>query len=478
VFPAAEVTQSFLPRAFGPTGDVLGISRIWEAAGIDTNRFVTPTSNNHYIQGEDIVLDRVSTSTADFSLTEDSIVFGSPNIRAVFGFRWTTYRTGALWDTAVENGFGRVDVNLNEYSYRVKFSSNTQNKHVATIEDFKCVFNLPASPIFDGTVTETTRQLFATLKGPMEASLNNSFSAIIKNTLQTTMNTLLTNAQSSQTLSWSYGGRSLSKTINLTPTTLTPFRDGNFVIITSGDLQKETPQISEQIFGPKHPVSLISDSTVGAQNDDICFVFTDGLLDNLVTANTDFFSLYQINLNKNSGHQQYYPFNLWQFWEVTLYDLTLFSKIGTGEGQFAQTDTISMFCNFTQNADAAVILQDGRVQVGLHFRCLLNILNSRTGTTEILKDFTFDQTLTARFSVSGNALNAAVEAGEITNIQNVIVDSPNVRSDLANRFQIPLNSEIKNNAKIFGLNGLRFNHISGKTAAPSRVGENLSICFR
>jgi hypothetical protein len=467
-----------LPRAFGPTGDVLGINKIWEAVGIDTNRFVTPTSNNYYIQGQDVILERVSTSTADSSLTEDSIVFGSPNIRAVFGFRWTTYRTGTLWDTEVENGYGRVDVNVDAYSYRVKFSSNTQSKHISTIEDFNCNFNLPASPIFDGTVTETTRQLFATLKAPMQASMNSSFCGKIKSTLQTTMNTLLTNAQSSQTLSWSYGGNSLSKTINLTPITLTPFRDGNFVIITSGDLQKKTPDVSEQIFGPKHPVSLISDSNVGVQNDDICFILTDGLLDNLVTANTNFFSQYQINLNKNSGHQQYYPFNLWQFWEVTLYDLTLFSKIGKEEGQFAQTDTISMFCNFTQQAQGAVILEDGRVQVGLNFRCLLNILNSRTGITEILKDFTFDQTLTARFSVSGNALNAAVEAGEITNIQNVIVDSPNVRSDLANRFQIPLNSEIQNNAKIFGLNGLRFNHISGKTAAASRIGENLSICFR
>lgn len=134
---SADFTQSFLPRAFGPTGDILNVETIWELVGILSNKFDTPVKNNHYVQGQYLTFSRGNPSQAAYDLTADSIKFSSPSsLRGVFIFQWQTFTKGTLWDTKVDEGSGHIEYSMNNYKYDVKFSEDTSKKFAATIENF------------------------------------------------------------------------------------------------------------------------------------------------------------------------------------------------------------------------------------------------------------------------------------------------------------------------------------------------------
>lgn len=216
----------------------------------------------------------------------------------------------------------------------------------------------------------------------------------------------------------------------------------------------------------------ISDDSLKAQQEDICFIFTDELVDTLIRTNVNFFQQYKIVVNQDSGNQRYYPFNLWQFWEATLYDNELYKMIGNEVGKYKQTDPVTMNCNFTAPQDPSTITSDGKLSVTLNYKCTLDLKDSLDGNKiKHLYEFTFDHKLSASFYLTGNILNARVETGE------VVLTGKQFMDDLRARFQFPLNLEIINNAKLFGANGIKFNYITGKQIKTSRVGENLEICL-
>ena len=120
---------------------------------------------------------------------------------------------------------------------------------------------------------------------------------------------------------------------------------------------------------------------------------------------TKFYKQYTVLVNANSGNSKYYPFNLWQFWEVTLYDNTLYQKIGKELGKFVQTDPITINCNST-GTTPATITSIGQIQLNSNYSCALNIADSNNGgKLTSLKNFTFDQQLTLGFTISGTSLN-------------------------------------------------------------------------
>jgi len=277
-----------------------------------------------------------------------------------------------------------------------------------------CEFNLLIDPVYTTEVKqEMTRQLFPLLKGPLQRDLNLTFCSTVKVSLQSTVTSLLKSAQTSQKLSWTYGGYSMSKTLSLTPTNTEPFKENLFVITTNGTLKSNIYDLKKDKFRQENELQQISDSGLRAQTDDICFIFTDELIVKMINTNIDFYKQVDIVLNQDSTNQKYFPFNMWQFWEVTLYDLSLFNKIGNEEGQYRQTDPITMNCNFT-NGNGSMINPDGSLTAKLSYRCLVKVKDTnRGGVVVILKDFTFDHNLSAKFKLTGEVLNAEVYKGEI-----------------------------------------------------------------
>lgn len=469
-----------MPRGFGSTGDILGVETVWTNVGFLTNKFVTPTVNRAYIQGKDIIFTRGTSSTPTFQLANKSIQFATPSsLKGVVNFNWETFRTGIFWDTSIDTGFGSAEFSMKSYSYDVTFSEDANRKFNGTITNFICEFDLPLNPIYEKEPTETTRNLFPELKAPILSALNTLYCPKIKATLQTYLNTLITTAQASQTINWSYGGLTATKTLTLTPTNTDPFKDGNFVITSNGTLSHiHGVEACENNFRLERSLNEISDKNVHAQQEDLCFILTDELIISLINTNINFFKQYQIVVNQNSGNQKYYPFNLWQFWEATLYDLSLFELIGNELGKFRQVDPITINCNFTGSQNFK-ISPEGDINVDILFSCVLNIKDSNDGgKIKALKEFTFEQFLVGGFFMNGDALNARVTTGQIKNIKGLVLNSEDILNDLRQRFEFPLNSEITNNAKLFGLNGVRFSYIKNKQIRTAKVGENLEICFK
>lgn len=469
---SADFTQSFLPRAFGPTGDILKMETVWNTTGILQQRFDTPVQNNNYIQANFLYFMKGSSSVATPTLNENTIQFASPtSVKGEFGFQWETFTRGVLWDSRVESGSGQIEFSMKEYRYGVRFAETANKRFNATIVDFVCNFDITLNPTWNGTPRDITRTLFPNLRAPINATLNNFFCSRILAQLQLRANNLLTEAQNSQTFNWAYGGFTARKTINLNPTNTSPFKDGNFVITSNGNLALAEDGENDTML-LQGGLLQISDDSLKVQNDDICFIFTDELINSLISTNVNFFGQYKILLNDKSNFQRYYPFNLWQFWEATLYDQELFKLIGTEPGKFRQTDPISMSCSFTAPTKSSMITTDGNMQITLNYHCTLDIKDSLDGNKiKPLYSFTFDHVMTAKFYLVGITLNARVETGEVRNL------SMNFLDDLRQRFQMPLNIEIQNNALLFGQTGLKFSYILNKQIRPAKVGENLEICM-
>jgi hypothetical protein len=413
---AADFTQSFTPQAFNIKGDVLGIERIWkDKVGILTSRFVTPTQSNHYIQGTNLRFVRGSSGTVKQNIVGTALKFDTPSdITGLFDFSWATYRSGFIRDTLIESGRAQIEFSIKSYQYDLNFTESSQSLFEGTIANYLCEFNLLIDPVYTTEVKqEMTRQLFPLLKGPLQRDLNLTFCSTVKVSLQSTVTSLLKSAQTSQKLSWTYGGYSMSKTLSLTPTNTEPFKENLFVITTNGTLKSNIYDLKKDKFRQENELQQISDSGLRAQTDDICFIFTDELIVKMINTNIDFYKQVDIVLNQDSTNQKYFPFNMWQFWEVTLYDLSLFNKIGNEEGQYRQTDPITMNCNFT-NGNGSMINPDGSLTAKLSYRCLVKVKDTnRGGVVVILKDFTFDHNLSAKFKLTGEVLNAEVYKGEI-----------------------------------------------------------------
>jgi hypothetical protein len=138
------------------------------------------------------------------------------------------------------------------------------------------------------------------------------------------------------------------------------------------------------------------------------------LIFQLISTNIDFYKQYNVVVNGNSGNQKYYPFNLWQFWEVTLYDLSLYNKIGKEAGMYRQSDPVTLNCNF-EDASGSLITADGLIQAKLKYSCSLNLQDSnQSGKIVALKQFTFVHTLTGKFQLTADTLNAKVYLGTIS----------------------------------------------------------------
>jgi hypothetical protein len=272
IMGAAQFTQSFLPRAFAINGDVLGITPLWKnTVKIITSRFTTAVQNGHYIQGSNLNLVRGSASTVQYTMTSNEIKFNSPpSFSGVFDFSWETYRQGTFRDTLIDDGRGVAEFSMKEYSYTVKFTQNAKNNFEATITDFACVFKLDIDPIYSGTPKqEITKTLFPLLKIPIEKDLNVTYCDRLKTSIQSTLNTLLTNAQTDQKISWSYDKRSQTKTLSLTPMNTDPFKEGTFIITANGALNQENHQSDQNIMKLERSLVEISDSGLGVQADDV-----------------------------------------------------------------------------------------------------------------------------------------------------------------------------------------------------------------
>mmetsp|Transcript_17428 Transcript_17428/g.20249 ORF Transcript_17428/g.20249 Transcript_17428/m.20249 type:complete len:379 (-) Transcript_17428:365-1501(-) len=352
-----EITLSFVPRAFSANGDVLGANVIWYEAGFVTNAFKSEATNGYYVQGKDIIYSRSTITPGTSSFTNDTIVYTNPQLlRGTLGFRWETFKVGTLWDTSVETGYGQVEFQMSNYSYDVQFTQDSSSKFIAIAKNFVCNFTVVNDPTYNGTVQEVTKQAFPMLKGPLLANLNANYCPKILNYIQLTLTNFLKASQTSQSLDWVYGGFSTRKTLNLSPINKDPFKDGKFVIISTGGITQ-----IQQAPAKEKKFLLVSDEELHDQQSDICIVMTNSMINSLIKLNSDFFGQYKIVLTEKSGNQKYYPFNLWQFWEATLYDLTLYEKIGKEIGKFKQTDPITLNCNYTGGASPK-ITSEGKIQ--------------------------------------------------------------------------------------------------------------------
>lgn len=131
-----KLTQSFLPRAFGPTGDIIGVEIIWPLAGNLTTRFATEVINGYYVQGTNLKWSRSSSKPSEITITRDTVQVKSPSdFSGGMTFTWTTYKTGYIRDTVYDTGNARVDFTAPQYQYDIKLSKSG-NKFVSKLENF------------------------------------------------------------------------------------------------------------------------------------------------------------------------------------------------------------------------------------------------------------------------------------------------------------------------------------------------------
>ena len=259
------------------------------------------------------------------------------------------------------------------------------------------------------------------------------------------------------------------------PTNVEPFDSQLFVLIGDSSITE-----SSNLFVPslKNDVQLVSDAGLGTQVDDACILLNRDLINQMININIDFYKQYSIVVNGNSGGQKYYPFNLWQFWEVTLYDLNLYSKIGKEKGTYEQVDPITLKCAF-QSMKSMTVTSLGNLDVVLTFNCTLELVDSNNNNQVVkLYDFTFDTNTESIFYWNGQYLNAKIEQASVVNVLNLTLTSVDVLEDLTNRIEKPFISELLQNVKLFGSTGIKLDFVLHKAVSSSLVGENLQVCFR
>eukprot|EP00344_Euplotes_crassus_P001924 CAMPEP_0197005280 /NCGR_PEP_ID=MMETSP1380-20130617/28683_1 /TAXON_ID=5936 /ORGANISM="Euplotes crassus, Strain CT5" /LENGTH=206 /DNA_ID=CAMNT_0042424369 /DNA_START=863 /DNA_END=1483 /DNA_ORIENTATION=+ len=196
----------------------------------------------------------------------------------------------------------------------------------------------------------------------------------------------------------------------------------------------------------------------------------------LIEANVEFYQKKDLIASRESATQRFYPFNLWQFWETALYDIDNLDRIGTEQGQFRQTDPITIECTI-RGVDNTVINNDGTINTQILYRCTLNVFDSNNGRVKTtLNDFTFHQQITASISLNGRVINGQIDDIRIANLNGILDNALDVRNNIVHRFPLNVNTQLQ--ARLFGMNGISFNFIEGKEAIASRQGNNLQICFR
>jgi hypothetical protein len=476
-------TQTYLPRAFGPTGDLLGVEQIWAAAAILTTKFSTDVKDDHYMQGANLVWSRSSSKPSAISLTTDTIQVGSPgDFSGAMDFIWTTYKEGIFRDSVVETGAARINFVVTQYKYDIKFVKSS-GKYVGTISNFNCTFDINGLPTLDGNPGEISKDLSPDLRKPIEDTLNNYYCPKVKTTLQTTVTNWLKVAQTQQTLSWKYGTVTpVSKKLPLQPNSERPFENGKFVIIGNGTLAQDSPSKHDHtiIETLKHYEDsiLVSDSNLGEQVDDICVIINKDLINEMVQYNIDYYKKYSIVVNGASGGQKYYPFNVWQFWEVTLYDLIYYEKMGTEEGKYTQTDPFSINCAY-QGGVVSTVTEEGYIDVKANFNCTVQLTDSNNkGAIVELYNFTYELVSAMSFYMEENYLNAKIDNADVSMVSGITLNSQDILEDVANRIEKPFIDQMVANVKLFGTPGIKLDFIVNRQLNPSLVGEDLQICFK
>lgn len=476
-------TQTFLPRAFGPTGKILGVDIIWSAMTSLTNKFVSTTTNDYYMQGYNMYWVRSSSQASDITLTTNTIQVGTPaDFNGAMNFYWDTYKNGIFSDTKVESGTARIDFSVKEYKYDINITQ-TSGKYVATLKNFNCTFVIDKLPVLDGTPTDRSKNLSESLKQPIQDTLNKYYCPKVSAALQTALTSFLTIAQTSQKLTWSYDKYSMTKTMPLSPNDVQPFDSQRFVIIGNATLQlseHEQAEKSQQVAMRelKDEVRLESDGNLREQVDDLCIILNQDMITNMLTTNVNFYKQYKIVVNGASGGQKYYPFNLWQFWEVTLYDLDLYAKIGNEKGKYKQVDPITLRCEYSGSA-AAKITNEGTLDITGTFSCTTDLVDSNDGSNVVnLYTFTFDTTSSASFYITGKYLNIKIDRSDVTNVNGVKLNSVDILEDITDRFQIPFINQLTANVKLFGTSGIKLDYIENKKISSSILGEDVQVCFK
>lgn len=232
--------MSFLPRSFGSDGFILGVNNTWSQAGFSTNSFSSAETNGYYVKGTNIIISSNNVSPGTFTMTDDTISFTDPtSFTGKVKFSFETFKQGYLWDTSIETGFGSFDFTSTSYKYDIKFTVDSNKRFIPSFSNFNCSFTSTNIPIPGGNVTDFTKNAFPFLKDPLIASMNSSYCSVISTYLQTSLTTYLTNAQTAQSISWTYGGFTATKSLNFTPTNTSPFINNVFTIVASNSLTQD-----------------------------------------------------------------------------------------------------------------------------------------------------------------------------------------------------------------------------------------------
>lgn len=249
---AGELTMTFLPKSFGPDGFILGVNNTWYQAGFSTSSFSSAATNGYYVKGTNIIIRNSTVIANSYTMTDDTIRFTDPtSLSGKIDFSFETFKQGVLWDTSIEKGYGSFDFTATSYKYDIKFTADSNKRFIPNLSNFTCAFDSSSVPVPVGNVTDFTKTAFPLLRDPLIASMNSSYCAVISKYLQTSLTTYLTNAQTSQTISWVYGGFTASKALNFTPTNTSPFINNAFTIVASNSLASEYGKLftlSSQIF--------------------------------------------------------------------------------------------------------------------------------------------------------------------------------------------------------------------------------------
>ena len=229
--------MSFLPKSFGSDGFILGVNNTWYQAGFSTASFSSIVNNGYYLKGTNIIYSKASITPGTFTLTNDTISFSNPaSITGTINFTFETLQKGVLWDTSIETGSGTIDFVVKSYKYDIQFTVDSNKRFVPNFKNFLWEFTTPRDPLPIGNATNATKATFPFIKDPLTASMNSSYCAKLGTYLQTTLTTFLVNAQTSQSLSWVYGGYTTAKTFNFTPSNTSPFLNNAFSIVATNSL--------------------------------------------------------------------------------------------------------------------------------------------------------------------------------------------------------------------------------------------------
>ncbi|CAI2365694.1 unnamed protein product [Moneuplotes crassus] len=472
-------THSFGINTLGPGGSILGLEHMWPNPGSLRDNFDTNTSDGFYVQGRNIELSSSSINTAAPIFDQNNATFRTISASGVLHFDWTTFQTGFIRHTTVETGRGSAEFTLNTFTYMLNIETDRYGFFEGRLYDFQCQFNINGNPTIDTEANEeVTTRLFPQLREGLQNVLNNLLCPELQRQMQAQLNRVLQSAQTTQRLSWSSGPFFQRKDMALTPTTTIPFRNNALQIISGQGLKMEGNNSTCNNTSPFDTNEVIqeSDSEMLTQGNDICMILNQDLVLALIEANVEFYQKKDLIASRESATQRFYPFNLWQFWETALYDIDNLDRIGTEQGQFRQTDPITIECTI-RGVDNTVINNDGTINTQILYRCTLNVFDSNNGRVKTtLNDFTFHQQIIASISLNGRVINGQIDDIRIANLNGILDNALDVRNNIVHRFPLNVNTQLQ--ARLFGMNGISFNFIEGKEAIASRQGNNLQICFR